>query len=125
MSALEAVVNNNSDKDVSADVNLQTLGQGLTADDLKQSALSFFGNIYLNDLLPPTSFLRTLTLYGRYDQYDPNTDVDDDGYSLLIAGVECSPVKGVKASLAYRQRSLQALNSTDEKNLMLNTEFKF
>lgn len=111
--------------DVSADVNLQTLGQGLTADDLKQSALSFFGNIYLNGLLPPTSLLKTLTLYGRYDQYDPDTDVDDDGYSLLIAGVECSPVKGVKASLAYRQRSPQEVGSIDEKNLMLNTEFKF
>jgi hypothetical protein len=31
----------------------------------------------------------------------------------------------VKASLAYRQRSPQAVNSIDEKNLMLNTEFKF
>ena len=111
--------------DVNADLNFQTLGQGLTADDLKQSGLSFFGNIYLNALLPTSPMFKTLTLYGRYDQYDPNTNLDDDGYSLLIAGVECSPVKGVKASLAYRQRSPQAVNSIDEKNLMLNTEFKF
>ncbi len=111
--------------DFTADLNFQTLGQGLTADEMKQSALSFFGNLYLNDLLPPTSFLKTLTLYGRYDQYDPNTDLDDDGYSLLIAGVECAPIKGVKASLAYRQKSPQAEGSVDDKNLMLNTEFKF
>lgn len=111
--------------DFCADLNFQTLGQGSTTNDLKQSALSFFGNIYLNALLPPSSLLKTLTLYGRYDQYDPNTDLDNDGYSLLIAGVECAPIKGVKASLAYRQKSPQAAGSIDEKNLMLNTEFKF
>jgi len=111
--------------DICADVNFQTLGQGLAADDLRQSAMSFFGNIYLNALVPPSNILRTLALYGRYDQYDPNTDVDDDGYTLLIAGVECAPIKGVRASLAFRQESPQAAGSTDDKNLMLNTEFKF
>jgi hypothetical protein len=111
--------------DFCADLNFQTLGQGVGNDDMKQSGLSFFGNIYLNAIAPSTSLFKTLVLYGRVDQYDPNTDMVDDGYSLTIAGIECAPIKGVKASLAYRQRSEQKANSIDDNRLMFNTEFKF
>ena len=111
--------------DLCADVNFQTLGQGATASDLKQSGLSFFGNLYLDALLPSAKALRTLVLWGRYDQYDPNTDAVDDGYALVFAGVECAPIKGVKAAVVYRQTTLQAANSVVGKALMLNTEFKF
>jgi len=111
--------------DVCFDVNYQTLGQGKGRADLKQSGLSFWGNLYLNNLTPSDPFFKTLALFGRADIYDPNTKVDNDGYSLIIGGIECSPVKGVRASLDYRTKSYQAAHSTDEKYLYLNTEFKF
>jgi hypothetical protein len=107
------------------DMNFHTLGLGAGKDDQKQTGLSFWGNVYMNALVPTSPMFKTLALYGRFDQYDPNTEKDDDGYSLIIAGVECAPIKGVKASIAYKQKTLQVANGVDEKYLMLNTEFKF
>lgn len=111
--------------DFCADLDFQTLGQGLGNADRKQRALSLFGSIYLNELAPSSSLLKTLNLYGRFDSYDPNTKVADDGYSLVVAGLECAPVKGFRASLAYKQKSPQATGALDEKYVMVNTEFKF
>jgi hypothetical protein len=37
-----------------------------------------------------------LRFFGRLDQYDPNTDVDDDGLMNVIAGVAHTHVKGVR-----------------------------
>lgn len=101
-----------------------TLGQGANTDDLKSSAISIFGNLKFRSLVGEDSPFRTLGLFGRYDMVDPNTDVDDNGNSLLIAGVECTPVKGVAASLNFRNKSYQA-DLKSESFLFLNTEFKF
>ncbi|NLI16082.1 MAG: hypothetical protein GX409_07350 [candidate division Zixibacteria bacterium] len=101
-----------------------TLGQGPNVDDLKSSAISIFGNLKFRSLVGEDSPFRTLGLFGRYDIVDPNTDVDDNGNSLLIAGVECTPVKGVAASLNFRNKSYQA-DIKSESFLFLNTEFKF
>lgn len=111
--------------DICFDANFQTLGQGKGKDDLKQSALSFWGNLYFNSLVKSGSLFRTLTFFGRADMYDPNTKVDKDGNSLFIAGIECAPVKGVKASVNYRTKTYQATGLTDEKYLYVSTEFKF
>ncbi|NLI15372.1 MAG: hypothetical protein GX409_03700, partial [candidate division Zixibacteria bacterium] len=99
-------------------------GQGANVDDLKSSAISIFGNLKFRSLVGEDSPFRTLGLFGRYDIVDPNTDVDDNGSSLLIAGVECTPVKGVAASLNFRNKSYQA-DIKSESFLFLNTEFKF
>jgi hypothetical protein len=37
-----------------------------------------------------------VTLLGRYDHYDPNPDMDHDGSSLWIAGVDFHPIKNVR-----------------------------
>ena len=111
--------------DLCFDMNFQTLGQGSGEEDLKQSGLSFWGDLYLNALVPSQSLLKTLVLFGRADIYDPNTDVNKNGNTLIIAGVECAPIKGVKASLDFRTKSYQAESTKDEKYLFLNTEFKF
>ncbi len=37
-----------------------------------------------------------VTLLGRYDYYDPDLDVDQDGSSLLIAGVDFHPIKNLR-----------------------------
>ncbi len=101
-----------------------TLGQGPSTDDVKASAISIFGNLKFRSLTGEDSPFRTLGLFGRYDMTDPNTDVDDNGSSLLIAGVECTPVKGVAASLNFRNKSYQA-DLKSESFLFLNTEFRF
>ena len=91
--------------DLGFDVNFQTTGDGyndstgVELEDVKSSGLSFFGTLYFNGLTESDSFLRTLNLFGRVDILDPNTDKVDDGNSLMIVGVECTPTKGFKASM--------------------------
>jgi opacity protein-like surface antigen len=64
-------------------------------------------------------------LFARVDSYDPNTHLGNDGNTMVIAGVECAPVKGVKASLNYRNTGYQDDETTSLKYVYLNTEFKF
>ena len=111
--------------DVAVDLDFQTLGQGPGQTDLKQSGLSFWGELYLNGIVPAESFLRTLALFGRADVYDPNTSVSKNGSTLVIGGIECAPVKGVKAAIGYKQTSYQAPGTSALKFVFVDTEFKF
>ena len=110
---------------VGADIWMNTLGQGPDSSDMKQQAMSFFGALYLKDLVGEESPLRTIDLFGRYDMYDPNTDADNDGDNWMIFGVECMPIKGVAASVNYRSHGFQNENLDSENYLYLNTEFRF
>jgi len=47
-------------------------------------------------------------LFGRFDSYDPNTDLDDDGNSLIIAGLDFAPEKNVNIMPNVRIESYQA-----------------
>ncbi|PJA30319.1 MAG: hypothetical protein CO189_00330 [candidate division Zixibacteria bacterium CG_4_9_14_3_um_filter_46_8] len=107
------------------DMNFHTLGQGSGNDDLKQRGLSFWGGLYLNALAPSSSLFKTLILFGRADTYDPNTDADDDGNSMILAGVECAPIKGVRAAIGYKNTSYQASGVDPLKSMFINTEIKF
>jgi len=111
--------------DICFDANFRTYGAGAGNEDIKSNAISGWADIYLNKLAPEAELLKTLTLFGRYDIYDPNTDVEEDGYNLLFAGLECAPVKGVKAALNYRQTDYQNEALKADKYLFLSTEFKF
>jgi hypothetical protein len=111
--------------DADFDLNFQTLGQGVGNADIKQEGLSFWCNLYLNGLLPSTSLFRTLVLFGRADKYDPNTKIDKNGSTLTIAGLECSPVKGVRGAIGYKQTSYEAAGANPVRYLFLDTEFKF
>lgn len=111
--------------DICIDANFQTLGQGAGIDNMKQRALSFWGDLYLNGVLPSNSIFKTLVLFGRYDSYDPNTNVQKDGSSLLIAGLECSPIKGVRGAAGFKQISYQLDGKDPLKYMFVNTEFKF
>jgi hypothetical protein len=111
--------------DVDFDLNFQSLGQGMNVSDLKQSGLSFWGNLYLNGVVPSTSIFRTLILFARVDKYDPNTSIANDGNTLTIAGLECSPTKGVRGAIVYKQTKYQASGINPVKALYLNTELKF
>jgi hypothetical protein len=113
---------------IGADLNWHTEGRRVdttrTTTEIKESGTSFHGTLYLGELVKESSVLRTLNLFGRYDMFDPNTDVDDDAEKLLIVGVECSPTKGFKASVNIRSTSFDD-DSTTEKQLFVNTLFKF
>ncbi|KAA3637039.1 MAG: hypothetical protein DWP97_01575 [Calditrichaeota bacterium] len=126
-----------SDKaDIGVDVNLLTMGQGyadsadaqgfaVALDDRKSSAMSFFGTWYFGNSAEDNSLFRTLNLFGRYDIVDPNTDVDNDGKSLIIAGVECTPTKGFKASVNVRSTSYELSGKDSQTHVFVNTLFKF
>ena len=111
--------------DIGADINLNSKGQGAGTDDLKETGYSAFATIYLEDLIANASLLRTLNLFGRMDMYDPNSDVDDNGNTLIIGGVECTPVKGFKASVNLRTLSYQAEDVDSETYVYVNTLFEF
>ena len=115
----------NGTVDLGFDVNFTTQGKGPVEDEVKKSAMSFFGTLYLDALAESAPALRTLNLFGRVDMVDPNTDADNDGETLIIAGVECAPVKGVKASVNYRTTSFQDDSEDTESMLYLNTLVKF
>ncbi len=107
------------------DFNFRTLGQGAGTDDLKERTMSFFGTLYFEELVANSPGLRTLSLFGRFDITDPDTDTEDDGNSLLIFGLECSPVKGFKAAINYRNLSYQEDGKDSESFLYLNTVVDF
>ncbi len=111
--------------DVDFDLNFRSFGQGPGVTAIKQKGLSFWGNLYLNGVVPSSSIFRTLVLYVRVDQYDPNTKIDKDGNTMVVGGLECLPVKGVRGSIGYKQTSFQAPNTDPQKFLFVNTEFKF
>jgi len=110
---------------VGGEMNFLTSGNGIGLDDTKSSAISFFGTLYLEQLLANTPALRTLNLFGRVDIVDPDTDVGENKENLTIFGVECAPVKGFAASVNYRHLSFDDTNETTEKGLFFNTLFKF
>ena len=117
--------------DFGFDANFLTTGKGYDTTgaevaDVKSSGISFFGTVYLAGLSSnENSFGKTLNLFGRFDILDPNTDVDNDGKSLMIVGVECAPTKGFKASLNFRNTSYELDGKDSESHIFLNTLFKF
>lgn len=47
-------------------------------------------------------------LFGRFDLYDPDTDTDDDGNTLILAGLDFAPDKNVNVIPNLRVESYQA-----------------
>ena len=77
------------------------------------------------DMTDENSLLHTLNIFARIDLNDPNTDLADDGNNYLIAGIEIVPTKGFKTSLNIRSRSFEDGLTTTEKELFVNSLFKF
>jgi hypothetical protein len=47
-------------------------------------------------------------LFGRFDVYDPNTDVDNDGNNFIVAGLDFAPDKNVNLMPNVKIESYQA-----------------
>lgn len=116
--------------DLGFETNFMTNGSGYNdstgteLDDIKSSGISFFGTLYFEGFTESDFFARTLNLFGRFDILDKNRDIDNDGKSLFIVGLECNPTKGFKASLNFRTTSYED-DSDSESELFINTLFKF
>ena len=110
--------------DIGFDANFRTYGDG-PGDDDKSNAMSFFGTLHLAELAENNPSLRTLNLFGRIDIFDPNTDIDNDGESYFIFGLECNPIKEFRASLNYQVNGFEDETENSENYLYINTEVNF
>ncbi|MCH7690425.1 MAG: hypothetical protein IIA17_05205 [candidate division Zixibacteria bacterium] len=111
--------------DIGFDLNWYSLGQGPLTNDSSQSGLSLHGALYFKDMTAENSLLHTLNIFGRIDLNDLNTDKPNDGDTYIIAGIEIAPTKGFKTSLNIRSRSFEDALSITEKELFVNSLFKF
>lgn len=83
--------------------------------------------------MPSTPAVRSLNIFGRYDIFDPDTDVDPDAanfYSggtenMLWVGLECSPAKGFKSSFVFKQLSYEVDGNDSESEISFNTMIAF
>lgn len=111
--------------DIGADLNWYALGQGPVLNDSSQSGLSVHGTLYFKDMTEESSIFNTLNIFGRIDLNDPNTDIPNDGNNYIIAGIEIVPTKGFKTSLNIRRRSFEDALFRTERELFVNSLFKF
>jgi len=111
--------------DLGFDLNYGADGAGPGNSEIKKSGISVFSSVYLEKLAGGNPSLKTLNLFGRADIFDPDTGQNDDGQTLIIAGIECAPAKGFKASIDYRMTSFENAEANDNKSIYLNTLAKF
>lgn len=57
------------------------------------------------------NFTETIQLVGRFDTLDPNTDKEDDGRNLILAGLQFNPIKNVSITpnievFTYQQKGI-------------------
>jgi len=74
------------------------------SDDRESSGLSVFGRARLQE---------GLYALARFDLIDPNTDVNDDGHNLILAGVDFEAHKGLYLQPTFRIKTYQDENRMD------------
>lgn len=67
--------------------------------DRTENGISIFGAVKAAE---------KVKLFARYDIYDPNTDVDDDGNNFIIAGLDFAPENNVNVMPNIKIESYQA-----------------
>jgi hypothetical protein len=81
--------------------------------DVTKSIISLYGNY---------AVIKTVDLFARFDVYDPNTSVKNDGSNYLIAGFNYKPGKGLSIAPNVRISSPQSGSSSTY--YKLNFQFK-
>jgi len=68
---------------------------------------------------------KSLGVFARFDTFDPNTNVDNDGYNLIIAGLDLAPHESIHfmPNLWFQDFELGSRESTTV--LRLSFEFKY
>jgi hypothetical protein len=93
-----------------------------TMDDVSNSVIS---------LMPMYKINNKIELVARYDMYDPNTDVDDDGYNTTIGGVNYYLARTSKnkpklmLQANYQMKYYEDDNSDDESTMMVQLRWIF
>lgn len=92
------------------------------AGDSKSSGFSIYGDLRFASLEGPA---KKMVFIGRYDSYDPNTEVDDDKRGLIVLGGGCNLTKGVSLMLDYQSQTYQASGVDSNSCLYLHGLVKF
>lgn len=66
-----------------------------------------------------------IKLFGRFDNYDPNTDADDDGNSLILAGLDYAADKNVNIIPNVRIENYQASGRDANTIAVMTFYFRF
>jgi len=74
-------------------------------DDTESSGLSLFGRARIQE---------RLYALARFDLIDPDTDLDDDGHNLIIAGLDFEARKGLHLQPTFHIKTFQADNRMDD-----------
>jgi len=84
--------------------------------DRTESGFSVFGAVKAAD---------KIKLLARYDVYDPNTDLDDDGIGFIVAGLDFAPEKNVNIIPNVKIESYQAAGRDANTTGALTFFFRF
>ena len=87
-----------------------------TTGDLNKSITSISANYGIKD---------NMDVFMRYDIYDPNTDVDEDGSSYMITGVVFNCGNGLSMAPNMRTKSYENTDTDSETEYKLNIQYKF
>lgn len=66
-----------------------------------------------------------LGVFGRFDWFDPNEDLQNDGYSLFIAGLDFSPFETIHFMPNLWSQNYQAAGRASTTVLRMTFEFKY
>ncbi len=95
---------------------LQTVNSVASEQDITSRGFSIFG------VLQPK---KSLGLFARFDNYDPNTDLDNNGYNLIIAGIDLAPHESIHFMPNLWLQNFEADGSESTTVLRLTFEFKY
>jgi hypothetical protein len=113
-------INIGGEFDMSTD---QSLDKDKNIVDANGSGFSGFGEIKIGKFLPAP--LNNLGIIARFDSWDPNTDKEDDGHSLILAGLTYNVARNVRAVLDLQQISYQDAKKDATSQVMAQVEVKF
>ena len=91
--------------------------------DTNGSGFSVFGEVKFTKFL--SAPLSNLGVIARFDSWDPDTDKENDGHSLVLAGLTYAVAKNVRAVLDLQQTSYQATDKDSTSQIMAQVEVKF
>lgn len=68
---------------------------------------------------------KSLGLFARFDNYDPNLDVDNDGYNLIIAGLDLAPHESLHFLPNLWFQDFETSGSRSTTVMRMTFEFKY
>lgn len=81
---------------------------------------------YLVDAFMRIPKFEKFRVFGKYYNYDPNTDLSDDGYNLYVGGLSYDLSKEFMLFAAYEKRAYEsAMAGSDYDKYQLGFQFKF